>query len=459
MSSHSGKVYGDAASLSRHSVVSIPHDDSMVSLPRTSSTTLPRDDSNSSLSTNDSHGNMTCYRGYTSRRKSQASMDPRLPDSEGNPNIPSPEGHSSRKSSREERDCGKGRSARDEECRHHRRSAPHDSRDDLHYRDHHYSDDSRGHQDHHHRERGCYHNDDPRRRHGDRARRHRHRDDDMHHHEYSDDMRSPYRDDADDYAMYYNRDRRRSSSCKERRVEHPYRDASPESMYETIPSKRHGSGSDSYHSSLPSREGKPRPRKSSAFTHETQRSFSSQDIRPNIREHHHRPRAAQRNIEHTTRTRSNGSIRSLDSKHSRDGQSDHSRSGGRRGHDSDRGHSDRMSYGSDSERGRSHDHVGHHVKESDSGRGRSRDHVRQHGKESDRIRSQDFRYKETESRRRMSHNHSQESDIESNVDKGVEQKRAFPPELPPISRERPPPVLRQRKSSSDMLQVGSVIES
>ncbi len=35
----------------------------------------------SSLSTHDSHGNVTCYRGYT-QRKSITSMDPRLPDSD-----------------------------------------------------------------------------------------------------------------------------------------------------------------------------------------------------------------------------------------------------------------------------------------------------------------------------------------------------------------------------------------
>ncbi len=37
----------------------------------------------SSLSTHDSHGNVTCYRGYT-QRKSITSMDPRLPDSDLN---------------------------------------------------------------------------------------------------------------------------------------------------------------------------------------------------------------------------------------------------------------------------------------------------------------------------------------------------------------------------------------
>ena len=55
-----------------------------------------RDDSeawdSSSLSTHDSHGNITCYRGYT-QRKSITSMDPRLPDSD----LPR-----SRKSSRDE---------------------------------------------------------------------------------------------------------------------------------------------------------------------------------------------------------------------------------------------------------------------------------------------------------------------------------------------------------------------
>ncbi len=456
MSSHSGKMYGDSVSLPRHSVVSIPRDDSSNSLPRATSTALPRDDSNSSLSTNDSHGNMTCYRGYTSRRKSLASMDPRLPDSEGNPNIPSPEGHSSRKSSREERDCGKRRSSRDEVC-HHRRAPPSDSRDDLHYRGHHHGDDGRG---HHHGDRGHYHSDDTRSRHGDRVRRHHHRNDDTCHHDYGDDMRSYHGDDGDDYGMYYHGERRRSSSCKERRRERPRRDTSPDSMYDTMPSKGHGSGSDSYHSSVPSRESKPRPRKSSAFTHETQRSFSSQDIRPNMREHH-RSRAPNRNIEHTTRTRSNGSIRSLDSKHSRDGQSDYTRSGGRRGgHDSERGQShDRISYGSDSERGRPRDHIVHHGKESDSERGRSRDNMVHHGKESDRSRSHDSRQRDTDSRRRVSRDHSLELELPPRFDK--EFGRECPPrrESTPVDRERallrerPPPPLRQRKSASDMLQV------
>ena len=58
---------------------------------------VPREDSenwdSSSLSTHDSHGNVTCYRGYT-QRKSITSMDPRLPDSDLLPR--------SRKSSRDE---------------------------------------------------------------------------------------------------------------------------------------------------------------------------------------------------------------------------------------------------------------------------------------------------------------------------------------------------------------------
>ena len=55
------------------------------SLFRELSSAANRDDSDawdsSSLSTHDSHGNITCYRGYT-QRKSITSMDPRLPDSD-----------------------------------------------------------------------------------------------------------------------------------------------------------------------------------------------------------------------------------------------------------------------------------------------------------------------------------------------------------------------------------------
>ena len=56
-----------------------------VSIRQLSSSSANRDDSetwdSSSLSTHDSHGNITCYRGYT-QRKSITSMDPRLPDSD-----------------------------------------------------------------------------------------------------------------------------------------------------------------------------------------------------------------------------------------------------------------------------------------------------------------------------------------------------------------------------------------
>ena len=94
-----------------------------------------RDDSeawdSSSLSTHDSHGNITCYRGYT-QRKSITSMDPRLPDSDLPRSRKSSRDETvesrARRKSRDDTEIRMRRSSREELVGRHRRT----SRDETH---------------------------------------------------------------------------------------------------------------------------------------------------------------------------------------------------------------------------------------------------------------------------------------------------------------------------------------